>query len=188
MAGKLQAVQRQQEAITTRWFGRPDRLMLELHYPDHSEYRLTRGSRGWKGPSPSRLAPANSVLIQSMRLQTLRLDFPLRLHERRAEVEDLGEDADGRTMLRLQVDELLNITWHVDPLSFRIPRVSLEMVGPPAMKFSAEYSLFHMISGVLVAFHEVTYAGGTKTAEFRATDFELNPSALSTQLQVPSEI
>jgi hypothetical protein len=110
MAGKLRAVQRQQDVTTIRWFGRPDRLMLELHYPDHSEYRLTRGVRGWKGPNPRTLVPAHPTQVQAMRLQTLRLDFPLCMNERRREVENLGPDTAGRTRLRLQVDDLLHIT------------------------------------------------------------------------------
>jgi hypothetical protein len=188
MTGQLRAVQRQQDVATTRWFGRPDQLMLELRYPDHSEYRLTKGVRGWKGPSPADLVPAHPTQVQAMRLQTLRLDFPLRLDEHRSEVENLGRDAAGRSKLRLQVDELLHITWHVDRTSYRVSKVSLEMAGPPAMTFSAEYSQFHMISGVLVAFHERTFAGDTQTAEFQTTDFELDPPALSIQLVVPGEI
>ena len=123
-----------------------------------------------------------------MRLQTLRLDFPLRLHQQRREVQNLGADDGGRIRLRLQIDEELAVVWHVDPATFRIPRVSLEMEGPPAMQFSAEYDLFHFVQGVLVAFREKTYSGDVQTSEFQATDFEVDPARLETMLRLPSDI
>jgi hypothetical protein len=129
------------------------------------------------------------MMVQSMRLQTIRVDFPLRIHERRDEVENLGLDEQGRRMLKLQIDEELAFTWHVDLTNHRIPFVQMQMAGPPAITFSAEYGMFHLVEGgVLVAFHEKTWSGPTQTSEFTATDFELNPRNLETMLRMPADI
>ena len=50
------------------------------------------------------------------------------------------------------------------------------MAGPPEMEFAAEYGMFHEIEGVLIPFHEVTYAGASATSEFQVTEFEWTPS------------
>jgi outer membrane biogenesis lipoprotein LolB len=189
MAGQLQAVQRGEKASTTRWFQRPDRLRVELLYPSGSEVRFTDGERAWTGPSPAEQRAARPAMVQSMRLQTIRVDFPLRLHDRRDEVEDLGLDDQGRRMLKLQIDAELAFTWHVDLSNYRIPFVQMQMAGPPAFTFSAEYGMFHRVEGgVLVAFHEKTWSGSTQTSEFTATDFELNPPNLKTMLRMPADI
>jgi len=44
------------------------------------------------------------------------------------------------------------------------------------MEFAAEYGMFHNIEGVLIPFHEVTYAGSSATSEFQVTEFEWTPS------------
>jgi hypothetical protein len=188
MRGKLHAVQRGQQVDTERWFARPDRSRVELYYPDHAEIRVTRGPEAWVGQGPGNFVAARPPMLQSMRLQTLRLDFPVALSERRDEVQDMGIDDMGRRQLRLQVDGELAMIWHVDPATRRVPKVTMQMVGPPAMTFSAEYEALHQVDGVLVAFREKTYSGTVQTSEFQATDFEINPPGLETMLQVPPEI
>jgi hypothetical protein len=188
MKGKLHAVQRGQEVETERWFLRPDQLRVELYYPDHAEIRVTRGVEAWVGQGHGEFAPARPPMVQSMRLQTLRLDFPVALSSRRREVQDMGIDDAGRRQLRLQIDGELAMIWHVDLGTKRVPKVTMQMVGPPAMTFSAEYEALHFVEGVLVAFRERTFSGTVQTSEFQATDFEINPPGLETMLQVPPEI
>jgi hypothetical protein len=176
MKGIQRAIQKGVTIRAERWFARPDRLHLELEYPDHHETRLTKGTEGWVGPSADALEPAHAVRLQAMRLQTARLDLPLRLLERLSDVQWRGSDDLGRQVLRLPLDDELYIDYQIDPGTHRIVKVTMWMPGPPAMEFAAEYGLFHMIDGVLVAFHEVTYAGASATSEFQTTEFEWSPS------------
>ncbi len=155
-----------------RWFGRPDRLRLELDYPDHHETRYTVGAEGWAGSSGDDLRPASAAKLQAMLLQTARLDLPVRLLERLSDVEWRDPDERQRQVLRLPISAGLYVDYHVDSASHRIVRVTMWMAGPPEMEFAAEYGMFHQIEGVLIPFHEVTYAGASATSEFQVTEFE----------------
>ena len=152
------------------------RLRLELAYPDHHETRYTVGAEGWVGPSGDDLRPAAAPRLQAMRLQTARLDVPVRLLERLSDVEWRDPDDRQRHVLRLPIAADLHIDYHIDSASSRIVRVTMWMVGPPEMEFAAEYGMFHEIEGVLIPFHEVTYAGSSATSEFQVTEFEWTQS------------
>jgi hypothetical protein len=183
MKGIQLATQTQEVIHVERWFGSPNRLRIELTYPDHHESRFTDGDQGWAGSSPADIRPAHPVRLQAMRLQTARLDTPLRLLDHEEEVELRDPDGEGRTVLRLPIDSSLYIDYHIHPDTYRIERMSMWMPGPPEMVFAADYTQFHQIEGVLIAFQELTYAGGTKTSRFQVTDFEWNPDDLDTTLR-----
>ncbi|HEX6790397.1 MAG TPA: hypothetical protein VF247_03725 [Candidatus Krumholzibacteria bacterium] len=180
-SGNQWAAQRDEPMRAQRWFARPDRLRLDLDYPDHHEIRITDGDVGWLGSSPQDLAPAIPVKLLAMRLQTARLDLPLRLLEHQGEIEPRGTDPQGRTVLRIPIDASLRIDYHVDPATWRITRVTTGMAQPP-LEFVADYEQFHAVDGVLVPFREVTYAGGTLTAKFQLTEFVWNPKDLERNL------
>jgi len=182
-SGEQLAVQIKKPIRVERWFGRPDRLRLELAYPDHHETRITDGTQGWAGSNIDSLEPANPMKLQAMRLQTARLDTPLRLLEHRDEVEMRDTDPEGRTVLRVPIDTGLYIDYHVDHKTYRITRVTTGMTGPPAMEFAADYDQFRTVDGVLIAFKEVTYAGGTETSVFQITGLEWNPKHLDGDLR-----
>lgn len=182
MKGEQLAVQSHATIRVDRWFGRPDRLRLDLSYPDHHEIRFTDGERGWAGSSASNVRPANPLKLQAMRLQTARLDPPLRLLERLDEVDRRAPDGEGRIVLRLPIDSDMYIDYHIDPKTHRVERMSMWMPGPPEMVFAADYEQFHEIEGVLIPFREMTYAGSTVTSRFQVTEFEWNPKGLDSAL------
>lgn len=181
--GKQWASQSHQPMLVERWFGRPDRLRLELEYPDHHETRITAGALGWTGPGTGALEPAIPVKLLAMRLQTARLDLPLRLLEQRAGVERRGADTAGRAVLRIPIDTGLYMDYHVDPKDHRITRMTTGMTGPPAMEFITDYSEFHEVDGVWIPFREITYAGNTRISEILVTDFDWNPEGLESALR-----
>ncbi|MDH4036196.1 MAG: hypothetical protein OEX18_00070 [Candidatus Krumholzibacteria bacterium] len=183
-SGGQLAMQSETPIRVERWFARPDRLRLELAYPDHHETRITDGAQGWTGSSRESLEPANAMKLQAMRLQTARLDTPLRLLEQKDEVEWRDTDTDGRAVLRVPIDTGLYINYHVDPDTWHITHVTMGMAGPPSMEFSADYDDFREIDGVLIPFKEVTYAGGTVTSVYQMTAFEWNPKDLEDELSV----
>jgi hypothetical protein len=182
-SGNQWAVQGEKPIQVERWFGRPDRLRLELAYPDHHETRITDGAEGWTGSSVESLERANPMKLQAMRLQTARLDTPLRLLEHQNEIESLENDHDGRAVLRVPIDAGLYIDYHIHLRTHQITRVTTGMTGPPAMEFAADYDQFQKVDGVLVPFKEVTYAGGTITSQFQLNTLEWNPKNLDRDLR-----
>jgi hypothetical protein len=152
--GPLTAVQRDQEGETVRWFERPDRLRIEIRYPDRGEVRITRGEKGWAGSDDRHLEPVEGAFLQSMRLQTGRLDLPLRLAEQESSLTVNDPDEKGRTVLRLPLEGGLTLDYHIDPESHRIERMVMSMPGPPAMSFEADLSEFHFVDGVLFPYRE----------------------------------
>ena len=177
--GNQWAAQLDKPIHTDRWFARPDRLRLDLDYPDHHELRLTNGAEGWSGSTSDDLTPANAMKLQAMRLQTVRLDLPLRLVEQSDKIESREPDENGRIVLRLPIDEGLYIDYHIDPKTWLITHAT---TGMPAMEFSADYDDFQKVNGVLVPYHEVVFAGTTMTSKFQVTSFEWDPKNLETQL------
>ncbi len=173
--GPLTAVQREQQGETVRWFERPDRLRIEIRYPDRGEVRIVRGDRGWAGSDDRHLEPVEGAFLQSMELQTARLDLPLRLAEHESSLVVVKPDEDGRTVVRLAMDGGLALDYHIDPGSHRIERMVMSMPGPPPMSFEADLSEFRFVDGVLFPYREDTRAGDTKTAVTRYKKLELNP-------------
>jgi len=176
--GDQVAEQTQTPIRAERWFERPDRLRLDLAYPDHHEIRLIDAAKGWSGSSIETLEPVHSVKLQAMRLQTARLDTPIRLQEHQAEIELRGTDDAGRTVLRLPLDTGLYVDYHIDRETDHIVRVTTGMSGPPSIEFIADYDDFRKVDGVLVPFKEVTYAGDTITSKYQVIRFEWNPKDL----------
>ena len=180
--GNQWASQLDQPIHAERWFARPDRLRLDLDYPDHHELRITDGERGWAGSSTKDLAPANPMKLMAMRLQSARLDLPLRLVEQRDKIETRKPDDQGRIVLRLPIDDTLYIDYHIDPKTWLITHVVTGMTQP-AMEFSADYDEFKKVGDVLVPYHEVTFAGTTQTSKFQMTSFEWDPKDLEASLK-----
>ncbi len=181
-SGEQWAAMSNQTIQAERWFGRPDRLRLKLAYPDHTEIRLTDGSAGWSGSSDDSLEPANPMKLMAMRLQSVRLDVPLRLLEQQANIQAMEADAVGRIVLRLTIEEGLHIDYHIDPNSFRITRAVTAMEAPQPMEFAADYDKFKKVDGILVAMKETTYAGETLTSKLELRRFDWNPKDLDTHL------
>lgn len=185
--GKLHAPHRNALIRTTRWFQRPDRLLLELNYPDQPEWRLTLADKSWTGPSVADLQPAIGPVTWSMRLQTARFDLPLRLLEREMELQMREPDAGGCSVLRLNLGDGLSIDYHIDPESHYIVRMTMGMIGPPAMIFAADYSGFEEVNGVIFPHRETTWAGETMTSRVVIERFNINPPGLAESLIGPDE-
>lgn len=181
-SGEQWAAMSNQTIQAERWFGRPDRLRLILAYPDHTEIRLTDGNAGWSGSSDASLEPANPMKLMAMRLQSVRLDVPLRLLEQADKIAELEPDGDGRIVLRLAIEEGLHIDYHIDPKSFRITRAVTAMEAPQPMEFAADYDTFKKVDGILVAMKETTYAGETLTSRLELKRFDWNPKDLEAHL------
>ncbi len=165
-----------------RLYERPIRLRVEIEYPgNESEVRILDGGRGWRNGSP-----ASGPMYQAMLLQAARLGLPAILIDFQASLQDLGEVERNGQRLRavgLEFHQGLRITAEIDPASGRILRSEGTISGQggrPALTFATEYADFREVDGVLVPFHEVNYAQGSRTGETRLDSVELGrqfPSA-----------
>lgn len=161
---------------TVRWFQRPDRLRVELRYPDRGEIRVTRGKRSRVGKDDRTLEPAPEPLLGTLRLQAARMDLPLLLVQDEETLVLMPADEKGRPVLRALVDVGLTLDCHVDRKSHRIERVTMQVsdsAGP--LTFAVDLEEFRWVDGVLFPFKEVLYTNGTRTAEVRIREIDVNP-------------
>lgn len=164
-------------AALVRQFGRPDRLRVELKYPDNTEVRLLDGARGFRDG-----APVSGPMRDAMLLQAARLDLPSLLDEARRRVGDLGVQQRGGVALRGLLIPLgggLELTAFVDERSGRILRSESSVPAGPMgrLEFWTNYSDFRRVNGVLFAFAEENFASGTRTGQTQLELVEI-PDAL----------
>lgn len=183
--GLLTAAQERRQGDLVRWFERPDRSRTEIRYPDRGELRVTRGGQGWAGADDRRLEPVSGPFLQSMLLQTARLDLPFRLMEQESLLVMLEPDGEERHVLRLDLGAGMLLDCHIREKSHRIEKVSVRLEGASPMVLEAELNEFRFVHGVLFPFREDTFAGGRKTAITRFRNVELNPSVPPELLGLP---
>lgn len=154
-----------QRGTVRRVLGKGGDLRIEIRFPGSDpEVRVLRRGRGARNGVDITGTPPHLAMV----LQAARLNLPLLLLEGVSRIEDLGlRDRDGATLrvLELPLAGGLLIQAGIDPATGRILRSAGAVSGPVEMEFATEYQDFRRIQGVLVPFHEVNYAQGTRTGE-----------------------
>ena len=163
-------------AALAREFERPDRLRVELKYPDNTEVRLLSGASAFRGGQS-----ASGPMRDAMMLQAARLDLPALLNEARGRVSDLGLQERGGVALRALLVPLggsLELTAFVDERSGRILRSegSVPAGAMGRLNFWTNYSDFRRVKGVLFAFSEENFASGTRTGQTQLETVEIVPA------------
>lgn len=146
-----------------RVFQRPDRLRVEISYPGEAkEVRLSNGTTCWRDGKEVSGPPKDAVV-----LQVARMALPLSLLEHKGELKDLGTvERDGKKLraVELPLPGGLSVVAEIDPATGHILRsVGQGMMG--MLQFSADYSDFRKVGGVLYAFGEKTVAMGKHTGD-----------------------
>ena len=147
-----------------RAYARPGKLRVEIEFPGSApEIRVLAGGRGWREG-----AAVTGPRLDAMVLQAARLDLPALLGVPGAKIQDRGQgEVDGKPVRVLAIEPApgLTVEAHVDA-DGRILR-SRGSTGGPLTPFACEttYGDFRKIDGVLVAFHEWTWASGKNTGE-----------------------
>lgn len=164
-------------ARTVRLFSPPDRLRVEIVYPDGSgEARVIDGQTGWRNGEQVAGPPRDAMVLQAA-----RLDLPGLLLRNRRRLIDLGDvHRDGRTLrgVGVPLSETLNLAVTVDPKTALIVHSEGALPGPGGqIRFATDYSDFRTVGGVLFAFREANFASGQKTGETRLEKIELLASA-----------
>jgi len=176
MEGSVASVMRGNGPLV-RLFARPARLKITLDYPGHLEVRILDGDKGWRSDGKGNLSPVDGFLRSSMVLQAARSDIPWILDERRTATRVLPVMEGGKLQgLELPLGEGLTLTVYADTATGRIVRSS-GVLEVPGMKtnFSADYSDFRMVDGVLFSFREANSASNQSTGETVITKVTVNP-------------
>jgi len=177
MEGTVSAAMRKSAGDMVRTFARPARLRVELNYPTEPETRILDGRQGWRTDTSGKTGPVEGMLLGSMVLQAARANLPWLLDERRGGLTLLPPMDGGRTAgLELALGEGLSLTVYVDAATGRIFRsTGILAEGGTKTAFTAEYSDFRPVEGVLFAFRERTWAAGMPTGETVISKVTLNP-------------
>ncbi len=159
---RLNAITRNTQGNDFRNIALPENLQVELTYPDSSETRILIGNQGLKIYNDTKQVKAEGPMLDSMRLQRMRLYNPLMLQERIASIT-LSEK-NGRYCLTLSEHGLVT-DYHVNKKTHLIEIVigTLQM-GGMAMQFRTEYNDYKVSDGVMLPHQEIKYAGNVNTA------------------------
>ena len=176
--GHIVALRQSREGPTLRLFQRPDRLRVELHYPQGPEIRIVAGTRGWRGPEGG-LEPAGGPMLDAMLLQAARAAVPWILMDRVADLRRIApREHRGRPLVGVEtpVGEGLTLRAWIDPVTGRV-EVSQGVLQHHGMStlFETVYDDFRPVHGVLFAFREENYASGARTGYTAIERIELNP-------------
>ncbi len=150
-------------------------LKVLLHYSDHVEIRLVDGARGWNGDTPENMKAASGPMLAAMELQASRSWVPWILEVMRDSLR--VERADSRVVVMSGgLAPGLALRFWVDANTHHVLRTESDMdTDGMKMQFATDYGDFHRVSGVLVPFQEVSFAGGTHTASLTVEKARINP-------------
>ncbi len=140
----------------------PNRLYIELSYPDRSETRILEGNIGIKVYNGGDKRQVSGPMLDAMKAQLMRLYTPLQLKEFSGEIK--VAEKGGEYILAL-VKNGVECDYYVDPKNFHIVKtVGKLKMGPQIMQFVTLYKDFSKVDGVLMPHTEIKYAGNVNTA------------------------
>ena len=153
---------RKAEGRIVRSYLAPDRLRIEIQYPDDEELRILNGPHAWKREQPMSKAYRDAQLLQAV-----RMGLPWNLLQARSQLRDLGVQKHGDEllhMLELPMSDSLVIKVAIEPESGRIVRSIGSLSGSMGvMEFGTVYADFRTQDGRLYAAEEHHYAAGQPT-------------------------
>jgi hypothetical protein len=155
-SGKVVPAMRKGDGAMTRFWQKPDKLRIEIVYPDNREVRVVDGDHGTRNDKE-----ATGPGLDAMKLQAARLALPLLLVEKRASLNDVGM-REGFRAIEIPLSASLTVTVDIDPKTWHIARSTGKTGG---MDFVVDYNDFRRVDGLLFAFGESGMAQGTPTAK-----------------------
>lgn len=159
---QMTALMGNRQGTDTRYIQMPDKLRVELQYPDKREVRILDGDAAmtvFNDGAPRQAAP---VQRDAMRLQLMRLYSPLVLSEKVSHL--VLSDEDNVCALTL-AEHGVRVDYLIDKSTWRIIKVSGSLsINGAEMSFLTEYSQFEMVDGVLLHKSENKFAGNVNTA------------------------
>ncbi len=164
-----------------RDFRAPDKLRVEIRYPDATEVRVLNGDSGWRGDA-GQLRRVQGLPELAMVYQLLRSGVPWVFVHHRKKIEDRGTVRRGGSEFRvvgLPWSPGLDLTFWIDSANRRVRRVEalLRDRGQQSL-FATEYDDFRRVDGVLVPFAEENFASGHHTGTTRVRAVTFGPQGL----------
>ena len=168
-SGTMQSYRLGKTGALQRLFELPGKLLVDINYPDGPhEQRITTPAGAWRDGRP-----ATSPMHMAMKLQAARFQLPLLLTQHPVTV--LEETADS-VHLGLKLTDSTSLEVFVDRQSWRIVRsVGRMSMGGMNVAFTADYSDFRKVDGILFAHREDLTAMGVRTGIAVLERIEVNP-------------
>lgn len=153
---------RKMEGRIVRTYLPPDRMRIEIQYPDTEELRILNGPHAWKREQQMSKAYRDAQLLQAM-----RIGLPWNLLQARSQLRDLGVHRHGEDMLHmleLPMGDSMVVKVAIEPESGRIVRSIGSVSGAMGlMEFGVAYEDFRTQDGRLYASTERHFVGGQPT-------------------------
>jgi len=167
-SGTIKSFRLGKTGLLKRLFVLPGKLRVEINYPDGpSEQRITTPDGAWRDGRP-----ATAPMLMAMTLQAARFRLPLLLIQ--YSVTLLGEDKSS-VHLGMKLTETTSLEVFVDRQSWRVVRsVGRMVMGEINVAFTADYSDFREVDGVLFAHREELTAMGRPTGVAVLEEIEVN--------------
>jgi len=167
-AGTIKSFRLGKTGLLKRLFVLPAKLHVEINYPDGPyEQRITTPEGAWRDGRP-----ATTPMLMAMTLQAARFRLPLLLTQH--PVTLLGED-ESSVHLGIKLTQTTSLEVFVDRQSWRVVRsVGRMVMGEINVAFTADYSDFRNVDGVLFAHREELTAMGRPTGVAVLEQIEVN--------------
>jgi hypothetical protein len=164
-----------------RDFQAPDRLRVEIAYPNGTEVRVLDGERGWRGDD-RQLKRVDGLPNVAMVYQALRSAVPWVFVHHRKILEDRGRrewQGNGYRLVGLPLGTSLDLTYWIDAASRRVTRVDgvLKARGAQTV-FGTAYGDFRRVEGLLFPFTEDNFASGHHTGKTKVLSVAFSPGDL----------
>lgn len=174
--GWITTTMRRTNGPVTRTWSLPDKLRVEIAYPDAPELRIVNGDRGSRDGEL-----VGGPQLDAMVLQAGRMFFPALLLEKKAVIrEGLPVERDGVKLVTLLVPLAgsMSFTLEIDPRTHYIVRSygTVPVDGGGSIEFATIYSDFRKVQGVVIPFAEENFARGQKTGDTVLEHVEVNPN------------
>ncbi|MEA2164260.1 MAG: hypothetical protein QOK37_2387 [Thermoanaerobaculia bacterium] len=167
-SGKVVPAMRKGDGAMTRFWQKPDKLRVEIVYPERTELRVVDGDHGTNNGKDV-AGPG----LDAMKLQAARMALPLLLAGKTTSLHDLGV-RDGFRAIEISLSSSLTVTIDIDPKTSHIVRSTGKTTG---MDFVVDYGDFRRVDGLLFAFSESGTAQGMPTAKTTIDSIVINGPA-----------
>jgi hypothetical protein len=159
------AVMSKRQGTDIRSIQAPNKLRVDLHYPNKSETRILNGDNAYAIFGDATPEAVTGIQKDAMRLQLMRLYSPLMLRNKIRSVSLIEE---GDLLALSLVESGVHAHYMVNKENWRIEKVAgtVTMNGN-AVQFLTEYSDFAVVEGVLIHHSENKFAGGMNTAKLQ---------------------
>jgi hypothetical protein len=159
------AVMSKRQGTDIRSIQAPNKLRVDLHYPNKSETRILNGDSAYAIFGDATPEAVTGIQKDAMRLQLMRLYSPLMLRNKIRSVSLIEE---GGLLALSLVESGVHAHYMVNKENWRIEKVAgtVTMNGN-AVQFLTEYSDFAVVEGVLIHHSENKFAGGMNTAKLQ---------------------